>query len=139
MDSSFKDSTGREWRVKITMGTALDVLEELGVDLLNPTARDESKLSAVDVLTSVPSMLAQVVFFCVRGPHCDKKTFLDHLDGAALKSASDAFWRAYEDFFAAAGRADFARVIESKASEAKARATVAAAIVGELRRALSLT
>lgn len=121
------------------MGTALDVLEELGVDLLNPTARDEGKLSAVDVLTSDPSMLAQVVFFCVREPYSDKKTFLDHLDGGALKSASDAFWRAYEDFFAGAGRADVARVIESKASEAKARATVAAAIVGELRRALSLT
>lgn len=138
MDSSFKDSTGREWRINITMGTALEVLEELGVDLLNPTARDEGKLSAVDVLTSDPSMLAQVVFFCVKDRHSDKKTFLDHLDGAALKSASDAFWRAYENFFAAAGRADFARVIESKASEAKARATVASAIVGELRRALSL-
>lgn len=139
MDCTFKDSTGREWRVKITMGTALDVLEELGVDLLNPTARDEGKLSAVDVLTSDPSMLAQVVFYCVRCPYSDKKTFLDHLDGVALKSASDAFWRAYENFFAGAGRADVARVIESKASEAKARATVAAAIVGELRRALSLT
>lgn len=139
MDSSFKDSTGREWRVNITMGTALEVLEELGVDLLNPTARDEGKLSSVDVLTSDPSMLAQVVFFCVKEPYSDKKTFLDHLDGAAFKRASDAFWRAYENFFAAAGRADFARVIESKASEAKERATVAAAIVGELRRALSLT
>lgn len=138
MDSSFKDSTGREWRVKITMGTALDVLEALGVDLLNPTSRDDGKLSAVDVLTSDPSTLAQVVFYCV-SPYSDKKTFLDHLDGAALKSASDAFWRAYENFFAAAGRADVARAIESKASEAKARATVAAAIVGELRRALSLT
>ncbi len=139
-NNSFKDSTGREWSIRLTIGAALDVYDETGVDLLNPLAAAEGGgLSAVDSLIASPALLAEVVYFCCRARTTDKKNFLDHLDGAAFKRASDAFWGEYERFFVASGRATIARAITRKQGETAARATIAETVVRELRRACSLS
>lgn len=138
-NNSFKDAAGREWSIRLTIGTALDVYDETGVDLLNPLTANDGKLSAVESLIKSPALLSEVVYFCCRERTTVKKIFFDHLDGEAFKRASDAFWDEYERFFLASGRETIARAITRKQNEATARATIAETVVRELRRACSLS
>lgn len=135
----FKDSTGREWTIAITLGTARRVLDALGVDLLNPAALSDGvplsqRLLYDDLFLS--NVVAAIVSPQLTASGVDADAFADALGGAELAAIETAFWTEYKNFFAARGKVWAARAIETdretkRANEARALENVTTVSNGE--------
>lgn len=114
----FTDSNGVKREIKITFASIFHVAAETGYDLLNPGIEQKGEILS-ETLLNDPAKLALVI-----AALCHVKTeddFFSALDGRAYAEAEAAFWNAYSDFFAQAGR-DWLVVAIQKSLETKARA-----------------
>lgn len=112
---SFKDSEGREWAIRINIGTVRRVKDEIGVNLSEVADGDPPLMQKLQ---------GDITLFCdvlraILKPDADKAgideaAFWDRLGGDAIKSAYDAFWQELADFFLNLGRRDMATAIQKQ-------------------------
>jgi hypothetical protein len=102
----FKDSGGREWNCKITVGTAKRVKEATGCDLGNMLA---DKMAPMREIAEDCTKLLGVIWEIIK-PQAVKAgvsfdDFADAIDGDILEAVGDTFVDAIADFSAAPLRA----------------------------------
>jgi hypothetical protein len=100
---SFRDSEGRTWKLKMTLGVARRVADELGIDLLDLTSAQKDGEPLMTRLGVDLSLLVDVLYLMVK-PQADQQgvdseTFGESLDGDTIAEARTAFWEALSDFF----------------------------------------
>jgi hypothetical protein len=92
--ASFKDSSGKEYNVRLTVKTWRHVKEKTSVDL----AGDFQK--SILLLHSDPLVFCNVLYHLVQDQHQgDEESFADLLDGQTLEAARNAVVSAVIDFF----------------------------------------
>lgn len=118
--AAFTDSTGREWRLDITLGTVLRVRELAGVDLLTIGETDaDGSPRFLKLLTDLETIGRVCWAICAPVALQDGLTvdaWLDRLDGQAAAAAARAMQGALVLFFHRAGHAALARAIETAAA-----------------------
>lgn len=102
--TDFKDSQGRIWTIKLTLGAAMRVRDRLGIDVLNPvklaTDGDEPMLTrlAYDMLL-VGQIVATLLEEQAKERGIDPVVLMDDFDGETCAAAHNAFLEEYERFF----------------------------------------
>lgn len=95
---TFKDNTGREWSVPVTVGTVKLVRDKLQLDIL-----DIENGTVFKKLVSDPILLCDVIFVLC-GEQAKERGVSDEefgraMAGDAIEQATDAFLEALADFF----------------------------------------
>jgi len=112
---SFKDSTGREWAITLTLGTALKVKSKLGIDLLQPEAGDPPLLSR---LGTDELLLAEIICCLLEGQFekhgVTEDDIYECFDGETLLASQKAFYEEMTDFFQSRGRTDRAKAVSKQ-------------------------
>lgn len=118
----FTDTTGRDWHLVLTIGSAAAVKSALGVDLLAPEAGDPPLLQR---LAQDDLLLGSVIAELLTGQMTERKmTAADvsaAFDGQTMAAASEAFYAELVDFFQSRGRRERARMV-SRTQELMAKA-----------------
>ena len=102
---TFTDTRGNEYSLAITIGAAIDVHNQVGVNILDVSSTEypETDPSPLPISTRLfvdDMFLARVVFAMLDGAtNLSFIDFCDGLDGKSMKRMSDAFFEAYEYFF----------------------------------------
>ena len=109
---AFTDRAGRSWTVTWTLGTAMTVKEQLGVDLLQPEAGEPpllTRLGTDEMLLGevLCAMLQQQ--FETQGVTAEEVR--NGFDGQTLLAAQKAFYEELIDFFQSRGRTDRAKAV----------------------------
>jgi len=151
---AFTDRAGRSWTVTLTLGTAMTVKEQLGVDLLQPEAGDPPLLTR---LGTDEMLLGEVL--CAMLQHqfetqgVTAEEVRNGFDGQTLLAAQKAFYEELIDFFQSRGRTDRAKAVAKQVKMIDAAVTavgtridaldidqtIAGAMSGELPEALAST
>jgi len=154
MMKAFTDRAGRSWTITLTLGTAMTVKEQLGVDLLQPEAGDPpllTRLGTDEMLLGevLCAMLQQQ--FETQGVTADEVR--NGFDGQTLLAAQKAFYEELIDFFQSRGRTDRAKAVakqvkmidaavvavETRIDALDIDRTIAGAMSGESPEALAST
>jgi hypothetical protein len=102
MAFTFKDSTGKEWDLKIQLGIVNRLRDAGVIDLMKVTA---NKMERFKKLMSDPCDLAGVVWALLQpqaaAANVDFETFMGALDGDSIDAMMEAFSRSLADFFPA--------------------------------------
>lgn len=151
---AFTDKAGRSWTITLTLGTAMTVKEQLGVDLLQPEAGDPPLLTRLGtdemLLGEVLCAMLQQQFEtqCVTA-----EEVRNGFDGQTLLAAQKAFYEELIDFFQSRGRTDRAKAVakqvkmidaavtavETRIDALDIDQTIAGAMSGESPEALAST
>jgi len=114
---SFRDSTGREWVITLTLGSAMKVKSKLDVDLLQPEAGDPPLLTR---LGTDEMLLAEVICALLESQFEKHNVTEDDVrnafDGQALLAAQKAFYEELVDFFLNRGRTDRANAVAKQSA-----------------------
>jgi hypothetical protein len=112
---TFKDSTGREWVISLTLGSAMKVKSKfanLDIDLLQPEAGDPPLLTR---LGTDEMLLAEVICALLESQfekhNVTEDDVREAFDGQALLAAQKAFYEELVDFFQSRGRIDRANAV----------------------------
>ncbi len=112
---TFKDATGREWALDLTLSAVKRVRSLLDVDLLALEVGDPPLLTrlGMDVV-----LLCDVIFVLVK-PQADSREVTDEEFGAALGgqvilAAQTAFYDELVDFFRGLGRKDLVKAVKTQ-------------------------
>ncbi len=151
---AFTDRAGRSWTITLTLGTAMTVKEQLGVDLLQPEAGDPpllTRLGTDEMLLGevLCAMLQQQ--FETQGVTAEEVR--NGFDGQTLLAAQKAFYEELIDFFQSRGRTDRAKAVakqvkmidaavvavETRIDALDIDRTIAGAMSGESPEALAST
>ncbi len=151
---AFNDGAGRTWTITLTLGTAMTVKEQLGVDLLQPEAGDPpllTRLGTDEMLLGevLCAMLQQQ--FETQGVTAEEVR--NGFDGQTLLAAQKAFYEELIDFFQSRGRTDRAKAVakqvkmidaavvavETRIDALDIDQTIAGAMSGESPEALAST
>jgi len=151
---AFTDRAGRSWTITLTLGTAMTVKEQLGVDLLQPEAGDPpllTRLGTDEMLLGevLCAMLQQQ--FETQGVTAEEVR--NGFDGQTLLAAQKAFYEELIDFFQSRGRTDRAKAVakqvkmidaavtavETRIDALDIDQTIAGAMSGESPEALAST
>jgi len=151
---AFTDRAGRSWTITLTLGTAMAVKEQLGVDLLQPEAGDPpllTRLGTDEMLLGevLCAMLQQQ--FETQGVTAEEVR--NGFDGQTLLAAQKAFYEELIDFFQSRGRTDRAKAVakqvkmidaavvavETRIDALDIERTIAGAMSGESPEALAST
>jgi len=154
MMKAFNDGAGRTWTITLTLGTAMTVKEQLGVDLLQPEAGDPpllTRLGTDEMLLGevLCAMLQQQ--FETQGVTAEEVR--NGFDGQTLLAAQKAFYEELIDFFQSRGRTDRAKAVakqvkmidaavvavETRIDALDIDQTIAGAMSGESPEALAST
>ncbi|RKY23044.1 MAG: hypothetical protein DRP83_09905, partial [Planctomycetota bacterium] len=104
---TFKDSTGRGWKISLTLGSAMAVKDALGVDLLQPEQGDPPLLTR---LGTDEMLLGEVICALLADQFeangVDGSEVRRAFDGATMLAAQTAFYDELIDFFRSRGRTD---------------------------------
>lgn len=91
---------GREWSIRLTVGSLGDVREKAGVDL-GAALRSEAGLA--DLIFGDPAALVRMLWVLIedqaRGTDVGPVEFAHGFDGPALEAATEALLTAVADFF----------------------------------------
>jgi hypothetical protein len=136
----FKDITGRQWGLELTIGAVKRVKDSLGLDLLapanppGPKADERAKevlwkghpAPLVSVLNADASLLFDVIYLAIR-PQLDKAgcnadDFVESMGGDAAYAAYEAFQAEWLDFFQKLHRPDAAKMVEKHRAMVEAQA-----------------
>jgi len=109
---AFTDRAGRNWTITLTLGTAMTVKEQLGVDLLQPEAGDPPLLTRLGtdemLLGEVLCAMLQQQF---EAQGVTAEDVRNGFDGQTLLAAQRAFYEELIDFFQSRGRTDRAKAV----------------------------
>lgn len=142
----FTDTKGRQWRIEINLGAAMQVKSAFGVDLLTPEAGDPPLLSrlATDEFL-LGSVICQLLSGQMGANSMTEADVYAAFDGTTLLAATDAFFAELADFFQSRGRTDRAAAVRKqtalmqagiRAAEAKVEAITTDAVLGPKSGAL---
>lgn len=112
--ASFKDNTGREWPIEITIGTVKRVRQRLSVDIPGLIA---NKMVPLGELLADPVKFVDVLYvICSDRMRTLPETVSDEefgaaMGGDAIGSAADAFLEALVDFFPPRERPGLAAIL----------------------------
>lgn len=100
---TYKDCTGKEWGVSVTVGTIKRVKDLIGVNLLDAVSTD-----LIDKMRSDPVLLCDILY-AVCKPQADAdgvsdEAFGESLAGDAITSATEALLDEIVDFFPSSQR-----------------------------------
>ena len=121
---TFCDKAGRTWSITLTLGTAMTVKEQLGVDLLQPEAGDPpliTRLGTDEILLG--EVLCAMLGQQFEAQDVTAEDVRNGFDGQTLLAAQKAFYEELIDFFHSRGRTDRAKAV------AKQRKMIDAAVV----------
>ena len=127
---TFKDTTGREWTITLTIGALKRIRSVAGLDLMPLFGgQDKQESEAVRTLLLDPMRMADVVYAAIK-PQLDEaqindEAFGELLAGPVLAAAAEAFLDAATVFIGATqgdAAAGFLRVATEKRDEARATA-----------------
>ena len=108
----FKDNANRDWSLSLTIGTAMKVKDQLGVDLLQPEVGDPPLLTR---LGTDEMLLAQVIAALLESQFelhkVDAEQIYQSFDGPTFARAHEAFYKELIDFFQKRGRQDRATAV----------------------------
>ena len=152
---SFTDNNGRTWTLVVNVATIKRVRALCGVDLNSIVEVEDGKPSAklLERLSGDPVLLVDVLYAVCR-PECEQKGVSDEDFGAAMagdavEQATDALLDEIIDFFPAAKRKAFQRILSAsrrfgEAARRRLEATLADgrfedALVSELERLTGLS
>ena len=111
----FEDATGRQWKIALTLGTAMAVRDKLNVDLLQPEAGDPPLLTRLGtdemLLGEVLCALMADQFEANKVSAADVRA---GFDGRTLLAAQTAFYEELSDFFRQRGRTDRAKAVDTQ-------------------------
>jgi len=109
---AFTDRAGRNWTITLTLGTAMTVKEQLGIDLLQPEAGDPPLLTRLGtdemLLGEVLCAMLQQQF---EAQGVTAEDVRNGFDGQTLLAAQRAFYEELIDFFQSRGRTDRAKAV----------------------------
>jgi hypothetical protein len=109
---SFKDSTGREWVLTLTLGSAMKVKSKLDIDLLQPEEGDPPLLTR---LGTDEILLAEVICALLENQFekhgVTEDDVREAFDGQTILAAQKAFYEELVDFFQKRGRIDRAKAV----------------------------
>ena len=116
---SFTDNTGRTWTLVVNVATIKRVRALCGVDLNSIVEVEDGKPAAklLERLSGDPVLLVDVLYAVCR-PECEQKGVSDEDFGAAMagdavEQATDALLDEIVDFFPAAKRKAFQRILSA--------------------------
>lgn len=122
----FKDSEGRRWQIRLTLGGVKRILDELGVDLLNLSQYADSSENSITMrLVNDDLFVGRVVavLLAEQAKNYAVENTLDIFDGATTNAAQEAFFSEFAFFFKDRKN----KAAEKFANEIRqARATIAA-------------
>ena len=111
----FKDNTNRDWTLSLNIGTAMQVKDKLGIDLLQPEVGDPPLLTR---LGTDEMLLAQVIAALLESKFelhkIDAKQIYQCFDGQTFARAHEAFYEELIDFFQSRGRPDRAKAVSKQ-------------------------
>jgi len=109
---AFTDRAGRSWTITLTLGTAMTVKEQLGVDLLQPEAGDPPLLTR---LGTDEMLLGEVLCAMLQQQFETQGVTVEEVrngfDGQTFLAAQKAFYEELIDFFRSRGRTDRAKAV----------------------------
>jgi len=112
---TFTDAAGRTWTLSLTLGSAMDVKDKLGVDLLQIEAGDPPLITR---LGTDEMLLGQVICALIEDQfeahHATAKDVVKAFDGKTLAAVQSAFYAELIDFFRQRGRADRATAVDKQ-------------------------
>lgn len=114
MATKFKDSKNREWVLNLTIGRAKSVLDELGIDLLQP----ESEAASLPSLLVDDLRVAEILLVLLRGQFESHKISPENMldddwDGATSAAAYNALLEELIHFFTERGQSARAQIVET--------------------------
>jgi hypothetical protein len=112
---TFKDSSGRDWTLAVTIDCVKRIRDALKVDLLDLFGGEPPLLTRLD--TDVV-LLCDAIFVALK-PQADaagvsSEQFGAALGGDAIIAARDAFWEALADFFQSLRRQEVVKAIHKQ-------------------------
>ncbi len=112
---TFNDAAGRTWTIALNLGTAMQVKDKLGIDLLRPEDGDPPLLTRL----GTDEMLLGEVLCALLDPQFEKHNVTDAdvrmaFDGSTLLAAQKAFYEELIDFFRSRGRTDRAKAVAAQ-------------------------
>jgi len=115
---SFTDAEDRSWEICMTLGSAMAINNELGIDLLQPEQGDPPLLTRIG---TDELLLGRILLILLRGQFekhqitTEQKVF-DAFDGQTLLNATAAFYDELSDFFRSRGRTDRSIAVTKQAA-----------------------
>lgn len=104
----FKDTEGREYTIRLTLGAVEYLKASLGIDLLDVSAVDENGVTVLQKIIVDDAYLFNIVTTMLHNQFAQKnitkEEFLDCIDGEKAKEVSEKFFVEVQDFFTARGR-----------------------------------
>lgn len=94
--ASFKDTEGREWTVRLTVGGLRDIKADTGVDVLARIAHGDTDFLLDPLL--ILDFLATLLKGQLKERGIDKAALEEAISGAALAASVAAFAEAVQDF-----------------------------------------
>ncbi len=114
--ADYTDSTGRQWRLRLTLASGMRVKDETGIDLQDPKSLG---------LVADPAALAKVCYILAGAPD-DFVSFADAIDGETIESMEAALLKEIENFYPPRKRETF-KMLMAKGKEVQELATKQAA------------
>ena len=112
---TFKDNAGHDWNISLNIGTAMQVKDRLGIDLLQPESGDPPLLTR---LGTDEILLAQVISTLLESQFetqkVDREQIYQFFDGPTFARAHEAFYEELIDFFQNRGRQDRAKAVQKQ-------------------------
>lgn len=141
----FKDNSGREWKVAITVETVKRVRSLCGVNLLDAVKIEKDGVNAdlIDQIANDPVLLVDIIY-CVCRPQAEAEgvtdvQFGESMTGETVETATDALLEELINFFPEAKK-KVLRLILDSVKRLKSQANTAMENLlnsGELRQALA--
>lgn len=112
----FNDTTGKQWKIDVNVGSIEDVAAQTGINL---TGLFSEELGLLNRLYSEPGLLCHLLWsFCGDGTEAGRTAFLSVMKGDVLELAADALVSDVIDFFPNARRRELCRATLAKIREA---------------------
>lgn len=118
----FKDSEGRRWTIRLTLGDVKRVMDTLGVNLLNLSQFADKSADGITTRLISDDLFVAEIIGVLLAPQAEKYgvDVMTILDGSTMKAAQEAFFAEYAFFFKDRGNATAQKFVEEvrKAKEA---------------------
>ena len=97
----FKDSEGRRWTFRLTLGDVKRVMDTLGVNLLNLSQFADNGADSITARLISDDLFVAEIIGVILAPQAEKYgvDVMSILDGATMKAAQEAFLDEFAFFF----------------------------------------
>lgn len=127
--AKFKDGNGKEWSIRMTVGLAEDLRDEVGFDFVSALFDPQKAYTIIGELYQELPKFFDVLLFACEIPEEERRSFLRGMGGEEVANAFEALDQAFTDFYPSPKRE---QVAQMKAEMAKATAEQSDAIMQEL-------